>query len=237
MNDRTSARATLAKHRTDVAAMFDRLAPRYDVINALASLGLTSLWRQAALESLAPQPGEIVLDLAAGTGSSTGPIADAGALVIATDMSLGMLTQGRRRHPGLSFVAGDALALPFADDCFDAVTISFGLRNVHDTRAALVEMLRVTRPGGRLVICEFSVPVWGPWRRIYQTYLPAVVPAVAGQVSPNPAAYDYLVESITAWPDQQHLAAILADSGWEQIAHRNLTGGIVALHRAQKAAG
>ncbi len=237
MKHRTSARATLDKRPFDVATMFDRLAPRYDLVNALATLGLEAGWRRAVLDAVAPRPGERVLDLAAGTGTSSDPIADAGAVVVSVDMSLGMLEEGRRRYPGLCFVAGDALALPLADASFDAVTTSFGLRNVQDTEAALAELLRVTRPGGRLVVCEFSAPVWGPWRRVYRTYLPSVVPAVAKVVSSNPDAYDYLVESIVAWPDQQQLAAMLVDTGWTQVAHRNLAGGIVALHRAQKAAG
>ncbi len=229
------ARATLAKRRADVETMFDKLAPRYDLINTLASAGLVYGWRRAVLDAVAPQPGEVVLDLAAGTGTSSEPIAAAGAFVVPTDMSLGMLTEGRRHHKDLSFVAGDALALPFADESFDAVTISFGLRNVQDTEAALAELLRVTKPGGRLVICEFSAPTWGPWRRFYTTYLPVVVPGVAKVVSPNPAAYDYLVESIVAWPDQQGLATLLSETGWSDVAHRNLAGGIVAIHRGRKA--
>ncbi|MGV8849002.1 MAG: demethylmenaquinone methyltransferase [Propionibacteriaceae bacterium] len=234
MQSSTNHRATLAKRRADVAGMFDHLASRYDLINDVASLGLDRSWRKAVLEAVAPEPGEVVLDLAAGTGTSSVPFADAGALVASVDMSLGMLTEGRKRNPTLSFVAGDALALPFADSSFDAATISFGLRNVQDTATALSELLRVVRPGGRLVICEFSAPTWAPWRRVYTTYLPVVVPGVARLVSPNPAAYDYLVESIVSWPDQQALAQLMAESGWADVEHRNLVGGIVALHRGRR---
>jgi demethylmenaquinone methyltransferase / 2-methoxy-6-polyprenyl-1,4-benzoquinol methylase len=230
----TNHRATLAKRRADVAGMFDHLASRYDLINDVASLGLDRSWRRAVLDAIDPKPGEVVLDLAAGTGTSSVPFADAGAQVVSVDMSLGMLFEGLKRNPTLSFVAGDALALPFADDSFDAATLSFGLRNVQDTEAALTELLRVVKPGGRLVICEFSAPTWTPWRRIYTTYLPVVVPAVARIVSPNPAAYDYLVESIVSWPDQDTLASIMLGAGWTAVEHRNLVGGIVALHRGRR---
>ena len=230
----TIHRATLAKRRADVAGMFDHLASRYDLINDVASLGMDCSWRRAVLDAIDPKPGEVVLDLAAGTGTSSVPFADAGAQVVSVDMSLGMLFEGLKRNPTLSFVAGDALALPFADDAFDAATLSFGLRNVQDTEAALTELLRVVKPGGRLVICEFSAPTWAPWRRMYTTYLPVVVPAVAKLVSPNPAAYDYLVESIVSWPDQDALAKIMLDTGWAAVEHRNLVGGIVALHRGRR---
>jgi len=230
----TNHRATLAKRRADVAGMFDNLASRYDLINDVASLGLDRSWRRAVLDAVDPKPGEVVLDLAAGTGTSSLPFVHAGARVVSVDMSLGMLSEGRKRNPDLSFVAGDALALPFADDAFDAVTVSFGLRNVQDTETALTELLRVVKPGGRLVICEFSAPTWAPWRRIYTTYLPIVVPGVAKLVSPNPAAYDYLVESIVSWPDQDALARLMLESGWAAVEHRNLVGGIVALHRGRR---
>ncbi len=230
----TNHRATLAKRRADVAGMFDHLASRYDLINDVASLGLDRSWRRMVLEAVDPQPGQVVLDLAAGTGTSSVPFVDAGAQVVSVDMSLGMLAEGRKRNPGLSFVAGDALALPFADDAFDAATISFGLRNVQDTEGALTELLRVVKPGGRLVICEFSAPTWAPWRHVYTTYLPIVVPGVAKLVSPNPAAYDYLVESIVSWPDQEALAQLMLDTGWSAVEHRTLVGGIVALHRGRR---
>jgi demethylmenaquinone methyltransferase / 2-methoxy-6-polyprenyl-1,4-benzoquinol methylase len=145
-----------------------------------------------------------------------------------------MLRVGKRRRPDLAFTAGDATRLPFADASFDAVTISFGLRNVVDTGAALRELLRVTRPGGRLVVCEFSTPVWGPFRAVYLRYLMRALPAVARRVSSNPDSYVYLAESIRAWPDQAALARVLQDAGWRAVAWRNLSGGIVALHRATR---
>lgn len=225
-------RATLDKQPAEVAAMFDAVARRYDLTNDLLSLGQDRRWRQAVVAALDPQEGQIILDLAAGTGTSSLPMADAGALVIPADFSLGMLQAGRARQPHLPFVAADACALPFADDSFDAVSISFGLRNVTYPRAALREMRRVTRPGGRLVICEFSHPTWGPWREVYLRYLMAAVPGVARAFSSAPDAYVYLAESIVAWPDQPALAAQLQQAGWRDVAWRNLSGGIVALHRA-----
>jgi demethylmenaquinone methyltransferase/2-methoxy-6-polyprenyl-1,4-benzoquinol methylase len=225
-------RADLGKNPADVAAMFDGVAERYDLTNDVLSLGQDRRWRTAVLDVVAPRPGERVLDLAAGTGTSSEPFAAAGAHVVPCDFSQGMLQVGKRARPGLSFVAGDATRLPFADDTFDAVTISFGLRNVVDPDAGLREMLRVTRPGGRLVVCEFSSPTNALFRTVYIEYLMKALPPVARAVSSNPAAYVYLAESIRAWPDQPGLAARIEAAGWGQCAWRNLSGGIVALHRA-----
>jgi demethylmenaquinone methyltransferase/2-methoxy-6-polyprenyl-1,4-benzoquinol methylase len=225
------SRAGLDKTPQDVAAMFDDVAARYDRTNDVLALGQTRRWRTQVAKALGALPGDRVLDLAAGTGTSSEPIAAAGAFVVACDFSQGMLAVGRGRNPRMSFVAGDGLALPFADAAFDAVTISFGLRNMADRQAGLQEMLRVTRPGGRIVVCEFSHPTWGPFREVYGTYLMGALPAVARKTSSNPDAYVYLAESIRAWPDQPTLAKDLQVAGWQQVGWRNLTGGIVALHR------
>lgn len=227
-------RAQLDKQPHEVATMFDDVAEKYDTTNGVLSMRQDRRWRAAVTRALDLRPGERVLDLAAGTGTSTQPFADAGAHAVAVDFSLGMLRVGHGHRPGLSFIAGDATRLPFATAGFDAVTISFGLRNVVDVRAALLEMLRVTRPGGRLVICEFSSPSWGPWRTVYQEYLMRALPRVARVVSSNPEAYRYLAESIRAWPDQRELAVMLHESGWGEVSFRNLNGGIVALHRARR---
>jgi demethylmenaquinone methyltransferase/2-methoxy-6-polyprenyl-1,4-benzoquinol methylase len=227
------ARATLAKRRSDVAAMFDRVAARYDLTNDVISLGRARAWRQAVIEAVDPGPGMRILDLAAGTGTSSQPFADAGARVFPTDLSLGMLAVGKERLPGLDFVAGDALQLPYADGVFDVVTISFGLRNVEHTEAALVELRRVTRPGGRLVISEFSTPTVPWFRWFYRNYLLAALPRMADLVASNPIAYRYLAESILAWPDQAGLADLIAGAGWKDVEWRNLSSGIVALHRAR----
>ena len=212
--------------------MFDAVARRYDVTNDVLSFGQDRRWRKKVLEAVDPSSGDRVLDLAAGTGTSSQPFADAGATVVPCDFSLGMLQVGKKALPHLSFTAGDGTNLPFRDGTFDAVTISFGLRNIVDPVAGLAEMRRVTRPGGRLVVCEFSHPTWGPWRTVYLEYLMKALPAVAQAVSSAPDAYVYLAESIRAWPDQSGLAAMIAEAGWQRPQWRNLSGGIVALHRA-----
>jgi demethylmenaquinone methyltransferase/2-methoxy-6-polyprenyl-1,4-benzoquinol methylase len=227
-------RATLAKSPQDVAAMFDDVAPRYDLVNDVLSLGQDRLWRRATVRAIGARPGHRVLDLAAGTGTSSQPIEDEGAFVVPCDFSLGMLRVGKSERRWLPFVAGDALRLPFADGCFDAVTISFGLRNFVDVGAALAELLRVTRPGGRLVVCEFSRPTFGPFRTVYVEYLMRALPTLARRISSAPESYVYLAESIRAWPDQRELAALIADAGWDTVEWRNLSGGIVALHRATR---
>ena len=227
-------RAGLDKQRADVAAMFDGVAKRYDLFNTVLSLGQVYRWRRAAVAAVAPRPGQRILDLAAGTGTSSAALAEHGAFVVASDISLGMLQQGRLQQPDLDFVAGDALSLPFPDDTFDAVTISYGLRNVEDTRAALTEMLRVTRPGGRVVIAEFSTPTWSPFRHVYNNYLVAALPRIA-KLSSNPVAYGYLAESILSWPDQRGLADLMGDAGWSDVEWQDHAGGIVAIHRGWKA--
>ena len=214
--------------------MFDEVAPRYDRTNDVLSLGQDRRWRRAVVRAVDARPGERLLDVAAGTGTSTEPFADAGVHAVACDFSLGMLGVGQARSSRLAFAAGDATRLPFADAAFDAVTISFGLRNVGDVGTALAEMRRVTRHGGRLVVCEFSHPTWAPWRRVYTGYLMRALPAVARRVSSSPDSYVYLAESIRAWPDQRALGDRLADAGWSDVAYRNLSGGIVALHRARR---
>ena len=229
------SRANMDKNPDEIAAMFDGVAKRYDLVNDLLSLGRTKAWRRATTAIIAPKPGMKILDLAAGTGSSSEPLAAAGADVIPADFSQGMLDAGRKARPHLPFTFADALNLPFPDAEFDVVTISFGLRNTSDTDKALREALRVTKKGGRIVIAEFSSPTWAPFRKIYTNYLMRALPAIAKKTSSNPDAYIYLAESIRAWPDQSALAAKIADAGWSQIGWRNLTFGVVAVHMAVKA--
>jgi demethylmenaquinone methyltransferase / 2-methoxy-6-polyprenyl-1,4-benzoquinol methylase len=232
------SRATLDKRPAEVAAMFDAVARRYDLTNTVLSFGQDRRWRRRTRLALALRPGEWVLDVAAGTGVSTAELARSGARAVASDFSLGMLSAGSHRagRRQLPFVAADALRLPFADAVFDAVTISFGLRNVADVPAALAEFARVTRPGGRLVVCEFSTPVLPGFRQLYLNYLMRALPWIARRVSSNPDAYVYLAESIRSWPDQRALAGLIAAAGWTEVGWRNLTGGVVALHRAAKPA-
>jgi demethylmenaquinone methyltransferase / 2-methoxy-6-polyprenyl-1,4-benzoquinol methylase len=227
-------RATLDKRPHEMAAMFDAVAKRYDLTNDVLSFGQVRRWRRQVVRTVAPRAGDRVLDLAAGTGTSSEPFEAAGVVVVPCDFSLGMLRCGKRARPGLPFTAGDGTRLPFADGAFDAVTISFGLRNIVDPDAALREVARVTRPDGRLVVCEFSHPTWAPFRRVYLEYLMRALPPVARRVSSSPDAYVYLAESIQAWPDQDALAERIAAAGWRDVGWRNLTGGIVALHDGRR---
>lgn len=227
-------RADLGKDPKRVSGMFDQVAAAYDRTNTVLSLGNDRFWRVATLRAVAPQRGERILDLAAGTGTSSMAFVPSGAHVVAADFSRGMIEEGRRRHsdvPNLEFVQADATDLPFADGEFDAVTMSFGLRNVIDPRRALRELRRVTRPGGRIVVCEFSHPPSRAFNGLYRFYNDRVLPIVAKAVSSNAEAYDYLNESIRDWPDQPTLAGWMRDAGWDDVAYRNLTFGIVALHR------
>lgn len=228
------SRANMDKNPDEVAAMFDGVAKRYDLVNALLSLGRTRAWRKATTAAINPQPGMKILDLAAGTGSSSAPLAAGGADVIPADFSEGMLAAGRKARPHLAFTKADALNLPFADGEFDVATISFGLRNTQNTARALAEMLRVVKPGGELVVCEFSSPTFGPFRTIYTNYLMKALPAIARRSSSNPDAYIYLAESIRAWPNQGALAAEITAAGWVDVSWKNLTGGVVAVHKARK---
>jgi demethylmenaquinone methyltransferase/2-methoxy-6-polyprenyl-1,4-benzoquinol methylase len=226
------SRANLDKDPREVASMFDGVARRYDVTNTVLSLGQDRYWRRATASALRIAPGEKVLDLAAGTAVSTVQLARSGAWCVAADLSVGMLAAGRARD--VPKVAGDATRLPFGDNVFDAMTISFGLRNIADRSAALQEMARVTRPGGRLVVCEFATPTNALFATVYKEYLMEALPRVARAVSSNPEAYVYLAESIRAWPDQATLAHQISRTGWSAVRWRNLTGGIVALHIAYK---
>jgi demethylmenaquinone methyltransferase / 2-methoxy-6-polyprenyl-1,4-benzoquinol methylase len=250
-------RARLDKRPGDVAAMFDKVAPRYDLLNDVLSVGQDRWWRKVVAKAVGARAGERVLDLAAGTGTSSVTFTAEGAACVACDFSLGMLRAGverlgaedaRPRPPGpagpgaaqpgpVRFVAGDALRLPFGDRAFDAVTISFGLRNVADPDAALAEMFRVTRPGGRLVICEFGHLPSPRLDAIYGRYLMAALPAVARRLSPAGDAYEYLAESIRDWPSREELAQRIGGAGWSAVRWRDLTLGVVTVHTARRRAG
>ncbi|GAB3396790.1 demethylmenaquinone methyltransferase [Humibacter soli] len=228
------SRADLSKQPSDVAAMFDEVSTAYDRTNTVLSVGNATLWRIATTRAVDPRRGQLILDVAAGTGTSSAALASSGARVVAADFSPGMIAVGRQRqagNPNVEFVQADATQLPFEDDSFDAVTISFGLRNIVDPSAALAEFFRVTKPGGRLVVCEFSRPPASVIRAAYHGYLAYGMPIFARIASSNPAAYSYLMESIRDWPDQQTLAHLISGAGFERVAYRNLTAGIVALHR------
>jgi len=239
-------RADLDKRPGDVAAMFDGIAGRYDLMNDLLSAGQVRIWRRAVARIIHAGAGTRVLDLAAGTGTSALSFTAAGADCVACDFSLGMLRAGQSRlaqhgtgrNPvagSVGLVAGDALRLPFRDEAFDAVTISFGLRNVASPAAALAEMRRVTRPGGRLVVCEFSTITIAPLDMLYRRYLTNVLPAVARRTARNPEAYTYLAESIADWPAQRELAGVIEAAGWSAVRWRDLSLGVVAVHVGRRA--
>lgn len=229
------ARANLNKDPDDVSKMFDGVANRYDFLNDLLSLGRTKAWRKVVTSIIGPKPGLKILDIAAGTGSSTRPLVDAGADVIALDFSAGMIEIGRKRHKDIKFVQGDALNLPFEENVFDVTTISFGLRNTSNIDSALKDSLRVTKSGGKIVIAEFSHPSNSIFRFIYLNYLMKAIPIISKKISKNPDAYVYLAESIRAWPNQEGLASKMRDAGWKSVAWQDLTFGIVAVHIGFKA--
>jgi demethylmenaquinone methyltransferase/2-methoxy-6-polyprenyl-1,4-benzoquinol methylase len=226
------ARARLDRQPRDVAQMFDAVADRYDRMNAVMTMGQERRWRRIVVRELGITAGDRVLDLAAGTGASSLPIAALDARAVACDFSLGMLSVGRARHPRLEFVAGDALHLPFASGAFDAVTISFGLRNVANVDLALQEMARVTRPGGTLVVLETSAPLRQPFRGGHRVYVDHVLPKLARLIASNGEAYDYLAESVSDWPPPSVLAERITGAGWSAVTWRQLLLGAVALHRA-----
>lgn len=231
-------RPTADKDAALVQAMFDRVAPRYDIANTIFSLGQDAHWRRVAANAAGVGPADVAVDVATGTGLVAQELRRRGAKVVALDFSWNMVATGAAGDraafggPQLLWVNGDGVRLPLADASVDALTISFGLRNLPDTTAGLSEFARVLKPGGRLVICEFSTPTWAPFRAIYQRYLLGAIPAAAKVVTSDPAAYRYLAESILAWPAQERLAAIIALAGFSSVRWKNLTGGIVAVHQA-----
>ena len=213
--------------------MFDDVATSYDKTNDLLSFGQARLWRTAVRKAISPKAPDRILDIAAGTGTSSMALLADGVSVVAADFSNGMLDEGRKRYPQLEFVFADAMKLPFKDQEFDVVTMSFGLRNVENHNVALKEFFRVLKPGGRLVICEFS-HVGGVFGPLYRLYLKYVLPKLSALFSKSPDAYDYLAESIAAWPNQKALKLDIEKAGFSAVTFRNLTLGVVALHRAVK---
>jgi demethylmenaquinone methyltransferase/2-methoxy-6-polyprenyl-1,4-benzoquinol methylase len=227
-----------------VQRMFDRVAPRYDLANTVFSLGQDRAWRQAAARASRLVAGQVAVDVACGTGALTRELEAVapGAVVAGLDFSQGMLARARSTGgahgapqdppgPSLRLAAGDALRLPLADAGVDVVTIAFGLRNLPEPGQGLLEFRRVLRPGGRLVVCEFSHPVVPVFRQLYRRYLTRLMPVAARRLTSDPEAYQYLARSIGAWPDQPGLARWLQEAGFAAVAWRDLSGGIVALHR------
>jgi demethylmenaquinone methyltransferase/2-methoxy-6-polyprenyl-1,4-benzoquinol methylase len=228
-----------------VRGVFDRVASRYDLMNDLMSGGLHRLWKDAAAARLNAQPGEVIVDCAGGTGDMARRIvamarsaarrrAQGDAKVFVIDYNENMIAAGRARGPdsAISWVVGDAQRLPAPTRSADAYCIAFGLRNVTDIAAALAEARRVLKPGGRFVCLEFSRPVTGTVRRVYDAYSFRAIPLIGGVVAGDRAAYRYLVESIRRFPDQKTLAAMMGAAGFSRVKVTNFSGGVCALHHA-----
>ncbi|EEH64618.1 ubiquinone/menaquinone biosynthesis methyltransferase [Gleimia coleocanis DSM 15436] len=226
------SRATLEKRPEEIAGMFNKVAKRYDLMNEIMTVGQLRTWRKAVREALDVGPGQRVLDLAAGTGASTAALLETGAELVACDLSEGMIEVGRQRHPEIEFVHGNALDLPFSDESFDAVTISFGIRNIPDTEKVLSELARVLKPGGRLVILESSQLVNPTLAKGYRFYLGKVMLPAASWFSSDEDAYEYFLESVLDWHDQEELGVLIKGAGFKHVKYRNFIGGVVAIHRA-----
>jgi len=225
-----------------VRGIFSTIAPKYDRFNRLSSMGIDRIWRRRTVRYAALTPESAVLDLAAGTGDLTMAIARQAApeQVVSTDFVPEMLEIGKpkaaryRGRTKITFQVADAQDLPFDDESFDAVTVAFGVRNLPDREANFREVLRVLKPGGRYVILEFSTPAFAPFRALYHFYLRTVIPGLGGMLTGDRASFDYLNESILAFPDQRALAAALSQTGFSSVQWHNLTMGIVAVHVAVK---
>jgi demethylmenaquinone methyltransferase/2-methoxy-6-polyprenyl-1,4-benzoquinol methylase len=225
-----------------VHGVFTNVASRYDVMNDAMSLGVHRVWKDAMLDWLAPRPGQRLLDVAGGTGDVAFRFLDRakGAHAVVCDLTEGMLEAGRARAEAearteaLDWVVGDAMALPFEDGSFDAYTISFGIRNVTRIGDALSEAYRVLRPGGRLMVLEFSQVPNPLMRRAYDLYSFQVIPRMGQAIAGDRASYQYLVESIRKFPDQDRFAAMVLEAGFGNVKYRNLSFGIAALHSGWK---
>lgn len=236
MNDGLSqsfgaARVTPDERRALIRQVFREVAPRYDLMNDLMSFGIHRLWKRAFAQAAAAAPGEVVVDLAGGTGDVARLMARSGAFVVVVDPSVPMLRAGRRA--ALAHVAAEGERLPFADASLDCVTIAFGIRNVTDIPQTLAEIRRTLKPGGRFLCLEFSLAA-APLRPFYGAWSRWVIPRLGAAVAGAPSAYRYLVESIARFPDQASFAAMLSAAGFAEVRWRNLSFGIAAIHSARR---
>jgi demethylmenaquinone methyltransferase/2-methoxy-6-polyprenyl-1,4-benzoquinol methylase len=223
--------------------LFAAIAPRYDLINDLQSFGLHRAWKRRLIQLAEVRPGAQALDLCCGTGDVAFALADAGALVTGADFSEAMLQVARQRLENRSnrrqevptFIHADALHLPFAANAFEVVTIAYGLRNLADFRAGLTEMLRVLKPGGKLLILDFGKPDFAPWRDVYFTYLRFFVPIFGKIFCGNSATHAYILESLKKYPAQKGVAAMLKELGCRDARIENLLGGVMSINTAVKA--
>jgi demethylmenaquinone methyltransferase/2-methoxy-6-polyprenyl-1,4-benzoquinol methylase len=230
------------EHAKAVRAMFSGIAGRYDLLNHVLSLNIDKRWRRLVRQKLQPildDPKALVLDVACGTGDLSIELqSHAKAKVIGTDFCRPMLAVAAEKNGpnslSIPYIEGDAMSLGFADDSFDAVTIAFGLRNLSNFRDGLAELRRVLKPRGRLVVLEFSSPVIPGFRQLFNFYFTRVLPRIGGAVSGSRGAYEYLPDSVSKFPDQRHLAALMRETGFDNVEYSNLTGGIAAIHTGTK---
>jgi demethylmenaquinone methyltransferase / 2-methoxy-6-polyprenyl-1,4-benzoquinol methylase len=230
------------EHARAVRAMFSGIAGRYDLLNHVLSLNIDKRWRRLVrqkLQTILDDPNALVLDVACGTGDLSIELqSHAQAKVIGTDFCRPMLAvaaeKNRPNSLSIPYVEGDAMNLGFANDSFDAVTIAFGLRNLSNFRDGLAELRRVLKPGGRLVVLEFSAPIVPGFRQLFNFYFTRVLPRIGGAVSGSRGAYEYLPDSVSKFPDQRNLAALMRETGFDKVEYSNLTGGIAAIHTGIK---
>ena len=218
-----------------VRALFDRIAPRYDLINDLQSFGMHRLWKRRLIALAKPEEGFRALDVCCGTGDLTLSLADKCALAVGCDFSPLMLSVARRRATSVPFIQADALALPVGSNAFEIVTIGYGLRNLADLRKGIAELIRVTKPGGQLLILDFGKPRNRLWRAVYFSYLRIVVPLFGLIFCADAAAYSYILESLLHYPAQDGVSELLKEAGCDAIEVQNLVGGVMSIHRVRKA--
>ncbi len=225
---------SLEKTPKKISAMFNDIAGKYDFINDITTLGLVRIWRKKIKKTIRPEKGDKILDIAAGTGTSSAAIFNDDVEIIAVDISEKMIEVARKNYPNITFIQADATQLPFEDNTFDITTISFGIRNINNPIKALKEMYRVTKVGGKVVICEFSMPDNRAFKKLYKLYMKVVFKKVIRLFSDNFQAYSYLNESIIRWDTKEELAEKMFRAGWREIGYKTMTFGTVTLHKGSK---